>query len=123
MFALDLALMTYGPAYQVSLNNVLLTDKLHTTTSGQYLDVLHSPFPSTVEVLSVLYRKVDSSCPEFWSHFHGVETSLVVDVGTLHFLLHQEAIHTGIKYFCYLCNKQEGRDGFGGHLHVVLLSG
>lgn len=58
MFALDLAFMTFGPAYQMSLNNILLTDKLHTTASGQYLDLLHSPFPSTVDVLSVLYRKV-----------------------------------------------------------------
>lgn len=58
MFALDLAFMTYGPAYQLSLNNILLTDKFHTTTSGQYLDLLYSPFPSSVDVLSVLYRKV-----------------------------------------------------------------
>lgn len=61
MFALDLAFMTFGPAYQMSLNNILLTDKLHTTASGQYLDLLYSPFPSTVDVLSILYRKVGFS--------------------------------------------------------------
>lgn len=58
MFALDLAFMTFGPAYQISLNNIIVTDKLHTTSSGQYLDLLHSPFPSSVDVFSILYRKV-----------------------------------------------------------------
>lgn len=58
LFTLDLALMTYGPAYQFSLGSVLLTDKLHTSTSGQYLDLIHSPFPSNGDVLTLLYRKV-----------------------------------------------------------------
>ncbi|EEZ98160.2 hypothetical protein TcasGA2_TC000586 [Tribolium castaneum] len=101
----DVALMTYGPAYQISVNSVLLTDKLHTTPSGQYLDLVHSPFPSTVDVITILYRKVSASCPDFWSHFHGVETSLVADFGTIHLLLHQEAIHTLVKYSNYLFNK------------------
>jgi hypothetical protein len=101
----DVALMTYGPACQISINSVLLTDKLHTTPSGQYLDLVYSPFPSTVDVITILYRKVSASCPDFWSHFHGVETSLVADFGTIHLLLHQEAIHTLIKYSNYLLNK------------------
>lgn len=58
IFTMDAALMTYGPAYQVSINSILLTDKLHTTPSGQYLDLIHSPVPSTTDVLTILYRKV-----------------------------------------------------------------
>lgn len=58
IFTTDLALMTYGPAYQISINNILLTDKLHTTSSGQYLDLVYSPFPSSNDVFTVLYRKV-----------------------------------------------------------------
>lgn len=58
--AVDVAFMTYGPAYQISLNNIILKDKLHTTPSGQYLDLIHSPIPSAGDVLTVLYRKVSN---------------------------------------------------------------
>lgn len=58
MLAIDVAFMTYGPAYQISFNSILLKDKLHTTPSGQYLDLVHSPVPSIGDVLTVLYRKV-----------------------------------------------------------------
>lgn len=50
--------MTYGPAYQFSLQSIILTDKLHTTSSGQYLDLVYSPFPSEGDIVTVLYRKV-----------------------------------------------------------------
>ncbi|KAH1005296.1 hypothetical protein HUJ04_006309 [Dendroctonus ponderosae] len=104
-FSMDIAFMTFGPAYQVSLHSVLLTDKMHTTSSGQYLDLIFTPLPNNSDVVTVLYRKVNAKCPEFWSHFHGVETSLVANIGTLHLLVHQEAIHTFIKYSKYLSNK------------------
>lgn len=58
MLTMDVALMTYGPAFQLNVNSILLTDKLHTTPSGQYLDLIHSPVPSTTDVVTVLYRKV-----------------------------------------------------------------
>ncbi|KAK9875024.1 hypothetical protein WA026_005834 [Henosepilachna vigintioctopunctata] len=102
---MDVALMTYGPAYQLSVNTILLTDKLHTTASGQYLDLLYNPLPSNVDVITILYRKVSAGCPDFWSHFHGVETSLVADFGDLYILLHQESIHTLVKYSKYFSNK------------------
>lgn len=57
---MDVALMTYGPACQVSLNSVVITDKLYTNSSGQYLDLVYSIFPSKVDVLTILYRKVRS---------------------------------------------------------------
>lgn len=57
-FSMDVAFMTYGPAYQMSIHSVLLTDKLHTTSSGQYLDLIFTPLPNNIDVLTVLYRKV-----------------------------------------------------------------
>lgn len=61
IFTMDIALMTYGPAYQLSINSIFLTDKLHTTPSGQYLDLIYSPIQNNVDVLTVLYRKVNFS--------------------------------------------------------------
>lgn len=58
---MDVALMTYGPAFQINVSSVLLTDKLHTTPSGQYLDLIYSPLPSNSDVVTVLYRKVNFS--------------------------------------------------------------
>lgn len=58
MFTMDVALMTFGPAYQISLNSFLLTDKFHTSSSGQYLDLIHTPFPSKEDVLVILFRRV-----------------------------------------------------------------
>ncbi|KAG5885873.1 hypothetical protein JTB14_019136, partial [Gonioctena quinquepunctata] len=57
VFTMDVALMTFGPAYQISLNSILLTDKLHTTPSGQYLDLIFSPLSTTNDLVTVLYRK------------------------------------------------------------------
>ncbi|KAJ8960584.1 hypothetical protein NQ318_013873 [Aromia moschata] len=105
IFTMDIALMTYGPAYQISVNSILLTDKLHTTPSGQYLDLVFSPLPNNQDVITVLFRKVSASCPEFWTNFHGVETSLVANFGAISVLLHQEAVHTILKYSKYFSNK------------------
>lgn len=58
VFTMDIALMTYGPAYQISVNSIILTDKLHTTPSGQYLDLVFSPLPNNQDIVTVLYRKV-----------------------------------------------------------------
>lgn len=58
LFTMDIALMTFGPAYQISLNSISLTDKLHTSSSGQYLDLIHTPVRSKEDVLVVLFRRV-----------------------------------------------------------------
>lgn len=61
---MDLAAMDYGPAVQVTVGSLTLTDKLHTSTTGQYLDLIHVPLspdtnlPSQQDLLQVLYRKV-----------------------------------------------------------------
>ncbi|XP_060526445.1 intermembrane lipid transfer protein VPS13C-like isoform X2 [Cylas formicarius] len=128
-FNMDVAFMTYGPAYQMSIHNVLLTDKLHTTPSGQYLDLIYTPMPNNADVVTVLYRKVGANCPDFWTHFHGVETSLVANFGSVYLLLHQEAVHTLIKYSKYLTNKIKNQmsntlknliSGFFGTFYQIL---
>lgn len=59
----DLATMDYGPAVQLTIGSLTLTDKLHTSTTGQYLDLIHIPLPADSsapqqDFLQVLYRKV-----------------------------------------------------------------
>lgn len=51
---LDVALMEYGPAVQLSVAQALLTDKQHHSSTGQYLELL----TSGGELLNLLYRKV-----------------------------------------------------------------
>ncbi|CAH1112949.1 unnamed protein product [Psylliodes chrysocephalus] len=105
LFSMDVALMTYGPAYQITLNSIMITDKLHNTPSGQYLDLVFSPVANNQDVMTILFRKVSASCPDFWSHFHGVETSLVANLGVINTLLHQEAVRTIFQYSKYISNK------------------
>ncbi|KAG5885875.1 hypothetical protein JTB14_019138 [Gonioctena quinquepunctata] len=70
---------------------------------------------------SFLVKWVSAGCPEFWTHFHGVETSLVANFGTINLLLHQEAIHTILKYSKYMSNKI--RSQISPFLKSVLLTG
>ncbi|KAL0830292.1 hypothetical protein ABMA28_002492 [Loxostege sticticalis] len=102
---LDVALMAYGPAVQLSVNQMLLTDKQHHSSSGQYLELL----TSEGELFNLLYRKVRADCPEFRSHFHSVEQSLVLDTGSLELLLHANALNTLIKYLQYVFDKIHNR--------------
>ncbi|XP_028168075.1 vacuolar protein sorting-associated protein 13C-like [Ostrinia furnacalis] len=101
----DVALMAYGPAVQLAARQLLLADKLHRSASGQYLELL----TSDGELFNLLYRKVRADCPEFRSHFHSVEQSLVVDVGALSVLLHAPALHTLVKYLQYVGDKIQNR--------------
>ncbi|EEC00486.1 vacuolar protein-sorting protein, putative, partial [Ixodes scapularis] len=73
----DVALMEYGPAVQASISGIHLVDKLHIGPTGEYLELLSSK--ANGEMVSMLYRKVKASCPEFKSDFHQVEHSLIVD--------------------------------------------
>lgn len=61
LFTMDIALMSFGPAYQISLNSILLTDKSHTSSSGQYLDLIHTPVRSKDDVIVVLFRRVSKN--------------------------------------------------------------
>lgn len=51
---LDVALMQFGPAIQLSIGEALLTDKQHHSSTGQYLELL----TSSGELFNLLYRKV-----------------------------------------------------------------
>ncbi|XP_063238425.1 intermembrane lipid transfer protein VPS13A-like [Bacillus rossius redtenbacheri] len=99
----DTALMEYGPAVQASVGGVQLVDKVHTGCSGEYLELV-STGPDQ-DVATMLYRKVRSDCPDFKSHFHSVEQSLVVDFTSVSVVFHREAFCTLNKYLQYLLNK------------------
>ncbi|GAB6032241.1 hypothetical protein CHUAL_010881 [Chamberlinius hualienensis] len=100
----DLALMTYGPAMQLSAECIQLVDKLHIGLNGQYLELLTSETTANENVIIILYRKVSSDCPEFKSHFHSVEQSLVVTVEQLKTNFHHGAIITVQKYLEYMAD-------------------
>nr|XP_049703427.1 intermembrane lipid transfer protein VPS13A isoform X1 [Helicoverpa armigera] len=112
---LDVALMEYGPAVQLSVSQVLLTDKQHHSSTGQYLELI----TSSGELFNLLYRKVRADCPEFRSHFHSVEQALVADVGHLALLLHADALPTLLKYLQYICEKIQNRHAI--NLKTVVL--
>lgn len=62
---LDLAAMDYGPAVQLTIGSLTLTDKMHTSATGQYLDLIHVPMSSDnntpqQDLLQILYRKVSA---------------------------------------------------------------
>ncbi|XP_047508917.1 vacuolar protein sorting-associated protein 13A-like isoform X2 [Pieris napi] len=102
---LDVALMAYGPAVQLSVGSALLTDKQHHSSTGQYLELL----TSSEELFNLLYRKVRANCPEFRSHFHNVEHALVADTGDISILAHAPALATLIKYLEYIQRKIQKR--------------
>ncbi|XP_071038592.1 intermembrane lipid transfer protein VPS13A [Parasteatoda tepidariorum] len=99
----DAAYMEYGPALQASLHRIQLVDKLHKGSSGEYLELISSDNAS--DMITVLYRKVQANCPEFKSHFHQVEHSLVLDVSTLSVAFHREAFVTLAKFLQYVSAK------------------
>ncbi|CAG9562322.1 unnamed protein product [Danaus chrysippus] len=101
----DAALMRYGPALQLSLASVLLADKQHCTSSGQYLELL----TSSGELFNLLYRKVRANCPEFRSHFHNVEQALVADTGPLVLCAHAPALTAMCNYLQYVRRKIQKR--------------
>ncbi|XP_068633837.1 intermembrane lipid transfer protein VPS13A-like [Battus philenor] len=102
---LDVAVMEYGPAVQLSVDQALLTDKQHHSNTGQYLELL----TCSGDLFNLLYRKVRANCPEFRSHFHSVEQALVADMGHVSILLHATALRTLFKYLDYLNDKIQSR--------------
>ncbi|XP_046398302.1 vacuolar protein sorting-associated protein 13C-like isoform X1 [Ischnura elegans] len=108
----DTALMEYGPAIQASLSSLQLVDKVHTGSSGEYLHIISAGGngPQGEEVASLLYRKVRSDCPDFKSHFHSVEQSLVLDLTSLNIVFHREAVTTLCKFLQYILQKFQCRE-------------
>ncbi|XP_014251025.1 vacuolar protein sorting-associated protein 13A-like isoform X2 [Cimex lectularius] len=104
----DAALMEYGPAIQASVGGMQLVDKLHTAPSGQYLELIATD--QGCDLATMLYRKVRADCPDFKSHFHNVEQSLVLDFSSARVVLHREAFVTLNKYMQYLLQKIQNRE-------------
>ncbi|KAG8227036.1 hypothetical protein J437_LFUL013823 [Ladona fulva] len=120
----DTALMEYGPAIQASLASLQLVDKVHTGSSGEYLHILSagSGGPHGEEVASLLYRKVRSDCPDFKSHFHSVEQSLVLDLTSINIVFHREAVTTLCKYLEYILQKVQSRESKLANIGTVAIS-
>ncbi|XP_068086254.1 intermembrane lipid transfer protein VPS13A [Anabrus simplex] len=104
----DTALMEYGPAVQASIGSVKLIDKIHTGCAGEYLELISTD--SNVDMATLLYRKVRADCPDFKSHFHSVEQSLVLDFSSVSVVFHREAFCTLSKYLQYLLQKIQSRE-------------
>ncbi|XP_043229917.1 vacuolar protein sorting-associated protein 13A-like [Amphibalanus amphitrite] len=97
--SVELAQLRYGPAAQLTLSGLRLVDKLHSTNGGEYLELISTA--QQRQLVSVLYRKVSPSCPEFSTVFHSVEQSLVMDIGTINVLFHRGAVLTLVKFLQY----------------------
>ncbi|KAJ9582487.1 hypothetical protein L9F63_003180, partial [Diploptera punctata] len=112
----DTAIMEYGPAVQASVGGVHLIDKIHTGCSGEYLELISTE--TATDMITLLYRKVRANCPDFKSHFHSVEQSLVLDFASLTVVFHREAFSTLNKYLQYLLQKIQTRET---HLRTLVL--
>ncbi|XP_059475627.1 intermembrane lipid transfer protein VPS13C-like [Neocloeon triangulifer] len=100
----DSALLQYGPAVQLGLASFQLVDKIHTCAGGCYIELMSGNSTKDVDILTVLYRKIKANCPDFKSHFHSIEHSLVIDLQGLNVLFHREAFVALFKYFSNLSN-------------------
>ncbi|UYV63293.1 hypothetical protein LAZ67_2003680 [Cordylochernes scorpioides] len=99
----DLAWLEHGPALQASLGALTLVDKLHPGPSGEYLELISTQGQS--DMFTILYRKVQASCPDFKSHFHQVEHSLVMDLSVAMVMFHREAFRTLARFLQYLFSR------------------
>ncbi|XP_065221412.1 intermembrane lipid transfer protein VPS13A-like isoform X2 [Planococcus citri] len=106
-FCCDTAFMEYGPAVQVSLGSISIVDKLHCSVNSNQTQILSTN--GKPDVISILYRKVRSDCPDFKSHFHSVEQSLVIEINTVHVVFHKEALVDLYRYLQYFSNKFKNR--------------
>ncbi|KAG0722861.1 Vacuolar protein sorting-associated protein 13C [Chionoecetes opilio] len=89
---LESAVMDYGPALQLTLGSLQLVDKYHHSPSGEYLELVSSPQVGCTCIATMLYRKVRANCPDFKTHFHSCEHSLVLDFATLNVVWHRGII-------------------------------
>uniref|UniRef100_T1J6X9 Large ribosomal subunit protein uL13 n=1 Tax=Strigamia maritima TaxID=126957 RepID=T1J6X9_STRMM len=104
----DIALMECGPALQANLGGIQLVDKLHTSTSGEYLELISSR--NHADMITILYRKVRSNCPDFKTFFHSVEQSIVIDFTVLHLTFHRGAFLTLSKYLEFVFQRISEKD-------------
>ena len=107
---LEIAKMDYGPALQFTVNSFHLVDKFYHGKNGEYLELISSPSQS--RILNVLYRSVSPKCPDFRSHFHNTEKSLVVAFSRLNIVYHKDSLITAQNFFESLLSK------FGGKINT-----
>ncbi|XP_050533944.1 intermembrane lipid transfer protein VPS13A-like isoform X2 [Daktulosphaira vitifoliae] len=109
-FCCDVAIMEYGPAIQISIGSMNLTDLQHICKNNENVRMLliNSETP-TQDSINLLYRKVKANCPDFKSHFHSVEKSLVLDIDHLILSCHRISIITFYKYLQYITKKFSNR--------------
>ncbi|XP_063887436.1 intermembrane lipid transfer protein VPS13A-like isoform X2 [Scylla paramamosain] len=102
---LESAIMDYGPAVQLTLGSLQLVDKYHHSPSGEYLELVSSPQVGCTCIATLLYRKVRANCPDFKTHFHSTEQSLVVDFATLNVVWHRGSVITLTNFLTMLSAK------------------
>ncbi|XP_042202978.1 vacuolar protein sorting-associated protein 13C-like isoform X2 [Homarus americanus] len=102
---IESAMMDYGPAIQLTLSSLHLVDKYHHSPTGEYLELVSSPQMGNVCIATVLYRKVRANCPDFKTHFHSCEQSLVLDFATLNVVWHRGSIITLTNFLTLLSGK------------------
>ncbi|XP_033099721.1 vacuolar protein sorting-associated protein 13A-like isoform X2 [Anneissia japonica] len=86
----DGAISTHGMAFQFGLGGIQVIDKLHVGALGTYLHLVSSASKS--ELISILYRKVTTECPDFQSYYNGMEQAVVVKFTALNVIFHKTAM-------------------------------
>ncbi|XP_077977339.1 intermembrane lipid transfer protein VPS13A-like [Glandiceps talaboti] len=86
----DVAMSQFGMTLHIGLGGIQVIDKIHTKMDGTYLHLISSP--TKMELISVLYRKVDPKCPDFRSYYNSMEQAAVVKFTALNVVFHKEAM-------------------------------
>ncbi|XP_022100693.1 vacuolar protein sorting-associated protein 13A-like [Acanthaster planci] len=86
---IDVAISTYGLAVQLGLKGVRVIDKFHMGHDGMYLHLLSSASKS--DLVSVLYRKVNPTCPDFVAYYNAMEQAVMAKVTALNVVFHRTA--------------------------------
>ncbi|KAL3882618.1 hypothetical protein ACJMK2_028943 [Sinanodonta woodiana] len=89
-FHLDAAITAHGVAAHSSLGAVQLVDKIHTDNTGAYMELLTTM--ADTDLITLTYRKVEASCPDFEAVYGGVEQGVEFNFHSLHILLDQGAV-------------------------------
>ncbi|XP_008187329.1 vacuolar protein sorting-associated protein 13C isoform X2 [Acyrthosiphon pisum] len=98
--------MEYGPAVQMSIGSIYLSDLQHICKSGHTVVLFSITTNSLVqESTNLLYRKVKADCPDFKSHFHSVEKSLVLDLNHVSCVFHRTSFIKFYKYMQYIIQR------------------
>ena len=100
---METAVMTYGSATQITLKSLHLVDKMHTSNTGEYMELISTPQDTCL--VSVLYRDVDPLCPDFASHYHSVKSSLIFNVSAINLVWHRSSIIDMVNFYSILSDE------------------